>query len=246
MSAPVANESHNEKVKNLFSSISPGYDFLNHTLSMGLDIYWRRQLIRSLKNIGNGTILDLAAGTFDVTVALGKAYPNSNIIAADLCFSMLEQGLPKLERAKKSGKAFSATLPITADAFNLPLPDNSLAAITIAFGLRNMEPRAKVLPELLRVLKPGGRLSVLEFGSAKTKVWFGLYNFYLAHILPRIGGLVSGERTAYDYLAETIYNFPSAANLATQMQDAGFATVGYTKLSGGIVYLHCADKTTVK
>ncbi len=236
------NSEHNREVKNMFGAIAEGYDFLNHTLSMGFDIYWRRVLVKSLAAAPQGRILDLAAGTFDVSIALAKAYPARQIVGGDLCLPMLERGLPKLAKAERQTLAIAPIAPVNADAYNLPFPDNSMAAITVSFGLRNMVPRVPALREMRRVLMPGGRLSVLEFGSAKPKVWFGLYNFYLANVLPRIGGLISGERTAYDYLARTIYEFPEAEALKAEMLEAGFARVKYKRLSGGIVYVHCGDK----
>lgn len=230
------NTAHNIKVKRMFGSIAHGYDLLNHTLSMGVDFYWRRSLVASLAQAPQGLFLDLASGTFSVSLALAKAYPARRILAADLCLPMLKQGLRKLD--KEAGRI----APLNADAYHLPLADNSVAAITVSFGLRNMLPRVPALAEMHRVLKPGGRLSVLEFGSARPLVWLGLYNFYLARVLPRIGGAVSGDRAAYDYLASSIREFPSAAELAEEMRAAGFDTVKYKRLSGGIVYVHTADK----
>lgn len=235
-SKPFDNTAHNLKIKEMFSSVARGYDFLNHTLSMGFDIYWRRVLVASLAKAPEGVFLDLAAGTFDVSLALGRAYPQRRILGADLCLPMLQAGLPKL---KKRG---ANVLPVNADAYRLPFADGSVAAITVSFGLRNMVPHVPALAEMRRVLKPGGRLSVLEFGSARSKVWLGLYNFYLSSILPRIGGAVSGDREAYDYLARTIREFPQAAELADEMRAAGFGSVAYRRLSGGIVYVHKADK----
>ena len=230
------NTAHNQQIKNMFGSIARGYDLLNHTLSLGFDVYWRHVLVSSLSTVPEGIFLDLAAGTFDVSLALAKAYPSRRIFGADLCLPMLREGLPKLE--KRPGRV----LPLNADAYHLPLADNSVAAITVSFGLRNMVPRLPALAEMHRVLRPGGRLCVLEFGSARSKVWFGLYNFYLTGILPRIGGMLSGDRRAYDYLARTIIEFPSADELAGEMREAGFAAVACKRLSGGIVYVHSADK----
>lgn len=234
--APLDNTDHNREIKSMFGSIAKGYDFLNHSLSMGFDIYWRRVLVASLAAAPEGIFLDLAAGTFDVSLALAKAYPKRRIIGADLCLPMLAQGLYKIAKRQAD------VTPLNADAYRLPFADDSLAAITVSFGLRNMVPRVPALAEMRRVLGPGGRLSVLEFGSARQKVWFGFYNFYLAQVLPRIGGLISGDREAYAYLARTIKEFPSANELASEMREAGFATVRYRRLSGGIVYLHTADK----
>lgn len=230
------NFAHNQQIKSMFGSIAKGYDLLNHTLSLGFDVYWRRVLVSSLSAVPEGLFLDLATGTFDVSLALSKAYPGRLILGADLCLPMLRRGLHKITR--QSGRIAA----LNADAYQLPLADNSVAAITVSFGLRNMLPHLPALAEMYRVLKPGGRLSVLEFGSARSKVWLGLYNWYLCGVLPRIGGVISGDRSAYDYLARTIIEFPSADELAAKMREAGFDEVSYKRLSGGIVYVHSADK----
>lgn len=230
------NTAHNQNIKSMFGSIAKGYDFLNHSLSMGFDVYWRRVLVLSLASAPEGIFLDLAAGTFDVSLALLKAYPTRRVAGADLCLPMLSQGLRKIAKRR------DGITPLNADAYRLPFADNSLAAMTISFGLRNMAPRLPALAETHRVLKPGGRLAVLEFGSARERVWLGFYNFYLASVLPRIGGVISGDRAAYDYLARTIKEFPGADELAAEMREAGFSQVNWKRLSGGIVYLHTADK----
>lgn len=237
------NSRHNQQIKNMFGAIAGGYDFLNHTLSMGFDIYWRRVLVASVAHVPDGILLDLAAGTFDVSLALARAYPRRKVLAADLCLPMLQQGLPKLYKYKRrEGEAISCVTPLNADAYRLPLPDNSLSAITVSFGLRNMVPHVPALAEMRRVLMPGGRLSVLEFGTSRKRVWFGLYNFYLSSLLPRLGGLISGSRNAYDYLARTIHEFPTSDELADEMRAVGFGSVNNKRLSGGIVYVHSADK----
>ncbi|MDR2825691.1 MAG: ubiquinone/menaquinone biosynthesis methyltransferase [Deltaproteobacteria bacterium] len=239
---------HNQDLTRLFGSIAPDYDFANHTLSLGLDYYWRRILVRSLNAAPSGLLLDIAAGTFDVSILLGKVYSGRKVLALDPCLPMLKSGLPKICRAEKKGLKAQSILPLAGDAFCLPLPDNSVAAITVSFGLRNMQPGVDALKEMLRVLAPGGRLSVLEFGSAGKKSgfalnpWFALYRFYLFKILPHIGGFISGQRQAYEYLAQSIALFPKAEELKEIMLEAGFERVEYKKLSGGIVYLHCADK----
>lgn len=236
MSTTYDNTEHNHKIKSMFGSIAEGYDFLNHSLSMGFDFYWRRALVASFANAPDGVFLDLAAGTFDVSLALANAYPSRLIAGADLCLPMLSRGLPKLKKRK------NGITPINADAYNLPFADNSLAAVAVSFGLRNMVPRVPALAEMHRVLKPGGRLSVLEFGNTQRPVWLGFYNFYLSRLLPRIGGALSGDRGAYDYLSRTIRELPSAGRLTAEMRQAGFARVSWKRLSGGIVYLHSADK----
>lgn len=232
------------RVRKLFGSIAGGYDFLNHTLSCGLDILWRRALVRSVSYISGPVFLDLAAGTCDVTLALARHFPERLILAGDLSEPMLRQGAKKISSAaaRKSVSSPDSITLFVCDAFALPLADSSVSAVTIAFGLRNMRPRNAALAEVFRVLRPGGRLSVLEFGNASRKLWGGAYNFYLKRVMPRIGGLLSGDREAYQYLADTIRKFPLAWELKAEMERAGFGRVVYTSMSGGIVYLHTADK----
>jgi len=183
-----------------------------------------------------GPILDLAAGTLDVSIAVARRCKR-RVLAADVCAPMLLAGRGKLDEAER-GRIF----PVVADGRVLPLADASVAGATIAFGIRNIRPRPDALAELARVIRPGGRLMVLEFGTGKRRMWGGLYNFYLRQILPKIGKLVSGDDEAYRYLAETIREFPEEATLAEEMRQAGFADVGYRAMAGGIVFLHAGVK----
>lgn len=229
-----------DAVSGLFSRIAGVYDGLNRVLSFGLDAYWRRRLIDSVAPLpakGTARILDLAAGTLEVSVALARRYPHRSILAMDVCRPMLAGGLPKLKKLRRRN-----VRPVAADGRGLPLPDASVDAVTIAFGLRNIRPREAVYAEVLRVLVPGGRFCVLEFGSADERILFGLYNFYLAHILPLAGRLVSRDKGAYRYLADTIAAWPAAAALAGEMRLAGFAGVRCTQCSAGIVWLHTGEK----
>ncbi len=228
-------------VAGMFGRIAPGYDLLNRVLSGGLDILWRRRLVRSVRPRNTGRLLDLAAGTLDVSLALAKRHPGARVLALDFCPPMLLAGLPKLAKAGRAAQ--QAVKPVAADAFRLPLADACVDAVTVAFGLRNMPPRVEALKEMRRVLAPGGVLHVLEFGSARRPVWGGLYNFYLRRLLPLAGGLISGDKAAYEYLSRTVEDFPSAEELAAEFNEAGFTDVGWTKLSGGIVFLHEGRKS---
>ena len=227
-------------VQGLFSRIAGVYDLLNRVLSFGLDAVWRSRLAESVRPFpenGTARILDLAAGTMEVSLALAKRYPYRTVLALDFCRPMLVRGQRKLCRLKR-GKVS----PMQGDATKLPLPDASVDAITMAFGLRNIRPREPVYAEALRVLTPGGKFCVLEFGSAQDRILFGLYNFYLTRILPGVGRLVSRNKGAYTYLAQTIVGYPGAERLAEEMREAGFAGVTYRKHSFGIVCLHTGRK----
>ena len=228
---------HGRQVAAMFGRIAGWYDFLNHTLSLGLDIYWRWRLARAARPEPDGLVLDLAAGTLDVSVALTRQYPGVRVAAVDFTLPMLERGQKKL-----TGGLAARILPVQGDGRQLPLPDESVSAATIAFGIRNIRPRLAAHREVLRALKPGGRFCILEFGTGRRKVWGGLYNFYLDKVLPGLGKLVSGDRAAYRYLAETIRKFPDERQLARELLDAGYARVFHVAMLSGIVYLHVAEK----
>lgn len=218
----------------LFRLVSPRYNRANHVLSLGLDFYWRRALVKAMKPLPPGPLLDLAAGTLDVAILLGRAYPSRPVLAADICLPMLRHGLPRLEAAR--GKGMGAVLPVGGDAFRLPVRTASLAGISLAFGLRNLRPRRAALLEARRALKPGGRLCALEFrGDLKRRP----YKFYLNHVLPLLGGLLGGPLAAYRYLAYSILAFPAPEELSAEMRAVGF-TVEHKSLSGGLVCLHSA------
>lgn len=220
----------------MFARISGVYDFLNHALSLGIDRYWRKELAKLAAPCKNGKVLDLAAGTFDVALAINKNYPQTQIFAMDFCLPMLAKGLKKLE------KSDAEILPCCADALYLPCRQNTFDCITMAFGIRNIKDRARAFKQMLNALKPGGKACILEFGSAREKIWLGAYNFYLAGILPQIAKLAAGNKEAYVYLAKTIKEFPGAAVLEEEMQTAGFKNTGWKRLTSGIACLHWGHK----
>ncbi|MDR2050836.1 MAG: ubiquinone/menaquinone biosynthesis methyltransferase [Deltaproteobacteria bacterium] len=240
---PESRARQKDSVRRLFASITPFYDFLNHTLSLGLDLYWRRQLVEAVAASPPGALLDLAAGTCDVSIALARRYPERRILAMDISLPMLRRGREKA--AFHAGKAspFAPLAIIDADAGALPLPSGSVAALTLAFGLRNMPARGETLSEMHRALMPGGRLYVLEFGAAAgSAAWKRLYNLYLCSVMPRLAGLVSGQREAYVYLARSIRSFPRAEDLGEEIRRAGFSRVSWKAFTKGVVWLHSAEK----
>ena len=231
---------HDAAVSGMFTRIARFYDILNHVLSLGIDRSWRKELARAAVLGEKHRFLDLAAGTLDVSIDLLRNHPTSTVLAMDFCLPMLVQGSKKLLR-NPGKKIFS----IAADGKKLPLPDCSVDSVTIAFGIRNIQPRQEALREMHRVLVPGGRACILEFGSGREKIFWGVYNAYLTSLLPRIGRIVSKDRSAYMYLARTICEFPSARQLATEMYCAGFQRVWFRKLTSGIVCLHVGEKSSV-
>ena len=226
---------HGKRVSGLFDNIAAWYDFLNHFLSAGQDVYWRYRLVRFVRPGPTGKVLDLAAGTLDVSREILRQHPGLRVLGMDFSRAMLCKG-----KGKVAGS--TAIFPVQADGRSLPLPDGCVDTVTIAFGIRNILPRTDAYREILRVLAPGGRLCILEFGTGQARIWQGLYNFYLGTVLPRIGRFFSKNPEAYQYLADTIRAFPHARSLAGELQAAGFAQVSYQALSSGIVYIHVARK----
>jgi demethylmenaquinone methyltransferase/2-methoxy-6-polyprenyl-1,4-benzoquinol methylase len=224
-------------VAGMFGRIARFYDLLNHLLSLGLDRHWRSVLARRALEKGGAAALDLAAGTLDVSLALRHLQPKITVAAVDFCPAMLTRGRRKLTREN-----IRRVLPVAANAKRLPVRSGFADCLTMAFGIRNILPRQEAYAEMLRALKPGGRACILEFGSGRERIWGGLYNFYLNAVLPRIGRLISGDRAAYAYLAESIRAFPTARELEEELLEAGFARVWHHKLTSGVVCLHVAEK----
>lgn len=231
-------EGHSQRVASMFGRIAGWYDFLNHFLSLGLDVYWRHRLVRLVRVGSTGRVLDLAAGTLDVARKVRRQHPEAAVLGLDLTLPMLRQGQAKLTRWGEQ-----AIFPVGGDATALPLAPASVDCVTLAFGIRNIPARGLAYAEIFRVLAPGGRLCILEFGSAQNRIWKGLYNFYLHTVLPLAGRCISKDPEAYAYLARTIQDFPPARLLAGELAAAGFDSVGYIPLQSGIVYLHIAEKS---
>jgi len=226
------------KVRTMFAGIASRYDFANRLLSMGIDVYWRKVLLRQVAQCQPTHVADLACGSGDVTLTLAKGLPEATAIQGlDFCEPMLEEA-----RKKQQKQLPGRTLPFSqGDCLNLPLPDASQDVLTIAFGLRNLEDRPRGLAEMRRSLKDGGSLFVLEF--TQPDKWFRpFYYFYLKCILPILAGIVTGDRGAYEYLAGSIESFPTREALANELKDAGFSNVRVTGLTFGIVAIHHARK----
>ena len=169
-------------VSGMFGRIAGWYDFLNHFLSLGQDYYWRYQLVRQVRPGVTGRVLDLAAGTMDVSMEIRRQHPSLSVLAMDFSMPMLAKGTTKI-KARDAGRV----VPVQADGRFLPLPDGCVDCVTIAFGIRNIVPRQAAFDEIYRVLAPGGRLCILEFGTGSERIWGGLYNVYLGKVLPGVG-----------------------------------------------------------
>jgi demethylmenaquinone methyltransferase/2-methoxy-6-polyprenyl-1,4-benzoquinol methylase len=222
-------------VEATFSSVAPRYDLANHWLSGGIDFYWRNCLVKLAQKNKPTDILDLATGSGDVLFALRKGLGDKvNLTGLDFCEPMLEQA-----RAKRTvrGLEDATNQFLHGDCLNLPFEDQSFDLITIAFGLRNLANRAKGLAEIQRVLRPGGRLIILEF--SQPYLWFRpLYYFYLKGILPWVARWLTGDRDAYLYLGTSIAGFPNRDGLCKEIEKAGFSMVQAKALTFSIVALH--------
>jgi len=226
-------------VEATFSSVAPRYDLANHWLSGGIDFYWRNRLVRLAQKNKPTDILDLATGSGDVLFALRKGLGDKvNLTGLDFCEPMLEQA-----RAKRTvrGLEDATNQFLHGDCLNLPFENQSFDLITIAFGLRNLADRAKGLAEMQRVLRPGGRLIILEF--SQPYLWFRpLYYFYLRGILPWVARWLTGDRDAYLYLGTSIAGFPNRVGLCKEIEQAGFDQVEAKPLTFSIVALHQGTK----
>lgn len=222
-------------VRATFSSVAPRYDLANHWLSGGIDFYWRHQLVQSAARNRPVDVLDLATGSGDVLFALRNGLVDqARLTGLDFCEPMLDRARTK--RAKK-GLGEGANQFLTGDCLDLPFEDASFDLVTIAFGLRNLADRAKGLSEMLRVLRPGGRLIVLEF--SQPYFWFRpFYYLYLRGVLPWVARWMTGDRDAYLYLGSSISEFPDRAGLCREIENSGFSQVQAKALTFSIVALH--------
>lgn len=233
------------RVREMFGGIAPRYDLLNHVLSLSLDRLWRRRVANRFRDILENPaarVLDLCCGTGDLTLALARRGP-AIIIGSDFVHPMLTRATEK-SRAHVKGNRAGRNLAgyIEADALALPFANDSFDLVTAAFGFRNLANYDRGLTEMVRVLRPGGQIGILEF-CEPTGVFFGpFYRFYFTQVLPRIGGAISGSRFAYSYLPNSVGKFPDPKALADRMKSAGFSETAYELWTGGTVALHRAKK----
>lgn len=226
-----------EQVEKMFDNIAPKYDFLNRLLSLGIDKWWRYVAINKLKPVQPKTILDVATGTADLALASLRLKPEK-VIGIDISEQMLAIGKEKVKACKQEN---IITLQ-QADAENLPFEDNTFDAITVAFGVRNFENLQKGLSELHRVLKPSGKLVVLEFSKPKIFPVKQLFGIYFKYILPFIGKLVSKDNKAYTYLPESVQAFPEGNEFVSILQQTGFKQTICSALTLGISSIYTGIK----
>jgi demethylmenaquinone methyltransferase/2-methoxy-6-polyprenyl-1,4-benzoquinol methylase len=222
-------EEHARTVRDMFARISPRYDLLNHLLSGNIDKRWRRIVVEKLQPLlsPGAQVLDVACGTGDLSIALFEK-TGARITGVDFCRPMLEQAARKHSRI-----AF-----VEGDALRLPFDTEVFDAVTIAFGLRNLSSVEQGLSELRRVLKPNGWAAILEFSKPVVPGFRSLAAAYCTRLLPRIGGMISGSRSAYEYLPDSVSRFPDQETLSEMMSVAGFSEVGFKNLTGGVAALH--------
>ena len=234
-----STEARANAVREMFSSIAHRYDFLNRLLSFRQDVRWRKKAVASLGPLSGRTFLDIACGTGDLSIAIAEAGGESaSVVGGDFSPEMVEIGLQKVETKNLAGRVRLER----ADALSLPYPDNSFDGVTCAFGVRNFADLDRGLKEMARVIKPGGRMVILEFTTPTSPLMAFFYRLYFTRVLPAIGGVVSGKRSAYEYLPDSVYKFPSPPELAEKIKSAGMASVSFAPLTFGICGIHSGTK----
>jgi len=227
-----------EHIRDMFNSIAPRYDFLNRLLSLGIDRHWRKFAVKQISYEETGQILDVATGTADVALQIATVTPPTVTISGiDFSEQMIELG-----RLKVNASPFSNRIKLqVAPCESIPYGDNRFDSVTIAFGIRNVVDRLSGLQEMHRVLKPGGRIVILEFSNPKSKLFKVLYNFYFSRILPSIGGFFS-RFSAYKYLPDSVLEFPSQDEFKKIMAKAGFGNIIHHDLTCGIATVYVGEK----
>ncbi len=227
-----------ENIQSLFDSIAPDYDRLNHILSCNIDRIWRRKAVREMMDGRSPlAVLDVACGTGDFTMAIARHAPcGSRVLGIDLSEEMMEEG-----RRKMAAANIEATMEY-GDSEALAYDDNTFDRVSVGFGIRNFEHQEVGLREMRRVLKPGGKLVVLELSVPSNALLRWGYKLYFLHVLPLIGGMVSGNRSAYEYLPASVLNFPPPAKFMAMMREAGFSAVRHRALTFGVCRMYIGVK----
>ena len=225
-------------VRDKFSSISGRYDLLNSLLSLHIDRYWRWRTTRLLRAFPDGWVLDLCAGTLPLALELTRQAPKRKVLAVDFCEDMLRAGRQSLPADGRQARIF----PVCGDGEVIPAPSNAFWGCTVAFGVRNLSRTLQGLREMHRILRPSGKLLILEFSRPSNPIVKPLYTLYLHRVLPAVAGMISGDKEAYQYLASSIAAFYEPEELLAMMREAGFATVKRQTLTFGIVSIYIGIK----
>lgn len=229
--------SKKQQVEQMFDNISPKYDLLNRVLSMGIDVSWRKKVVKSIKAAHPKTILDIATGTGDLAIEMAKS-TDAKITGYDLSAGMLEVGRKKVKEQNLDNQIEM----IQGDAENMPFEGNSFDCITVSFGVRNFENLEKGLNEIYRVLKPGGKFIILEFSQPESFPMKQLYEFYSKNILPRIGKKISKDSSAYTYLPDSVKAFPYGEKMKNILKNSKFVQPFDKKLTFGIASIYESSK----
>ncbi|TDB38704.1 MAG: bifunctional demethylmenaquinone methyltransferase/2-methoxy-6-polyprenyl-1,4-benzoquinol methylase UbiE [Actinobacteria bacterium] len=234
---PAPGQPTTDRVKGIFTNIAPSYDLFNILSSFGIDRLWRRATVRLAQPNHRSVMLDLAAGTGDLTMAFARLGRPASILSTDFVPEMLEVGKKKAATYEGSTKIDFAVV----DAQDLPFDDERFDIVTIAFGVRNLPDRAANFREVRRVLKPGGRYVILEFTRPPSPLIRWFYHAYLRVVIPNLGGLLTGDKPSFQYLNDSIRAFPAQLALASELHAAGFTRVNWHNLTFGIVAVHIAE-----
>ena len=231
------SKSKKEQVANMFNTISPQYDFLNHLLSGGIDIIWRKKAIKLLQNKGIKTMLDIATGTGDFAIEALKIKPEK-IVGVDISEGMLSVGIEKIQKM-----GLEKTIQLQkGDSEKLPFSDNSFDAVIVSFGVRNFENLQKGLSDMFRVTKPGGYCLILEFSNPRKFPMKQLYTFYSKYCLPFLGKMISKDPSAYTYLPESVKAFPDGPEFIQIFKSVGYSETNWIPMTGGICSIYIGQK----
>ena len=235
---PYGEGAKTEQVRQMFDTIAPAYDFMNRAMTLGIDIWWRRLAVKRLKRIAPAQILDVATGTGDFAIQLNDSLHPQHITGIDLSKGMLDEA-----RRKVKGKGLESTITFEqGDCMALPMQDNTFDAVTVAFGVRNFEHLQQGYQEMARVLRPGGMLCVLELSTPTNPLIRWFYDLYTLHIIPAIGSMKSGDKSAYRYLPQSIAAVPQGDDMLQLMRNAGLKEATFRRLTLGVCTIYTAVK----
>ena len=235
---PYGEGAKTEQVRQMFDSIAPAYDFMNRAMTLGIDIWWRRLAVKRLRSLSPTRILDVATGTGDFAIQLYKSLHPQHITGIDLSQGMLDEACRKVKE-----KGLENTISFEqGDCMALPMEDNTFDAVTVAFGVRNFEHLQQGYQEMARVLRPGGMLCVLELSTPTNPLIRWFYDLYTLHIIPWVGSLKSGDKSAYRYLPQSIAAVPQGDDMLQLMRNAGLRDARYRRLTLGTCTIYTAVK----
>ena len=235
---PYGEGAKTEQVRQMFDAIAPAYDFMNRAMTLGIDIWWRRLAVKRLKRIAPAHILDVATGTGDFAIQLNDSLHPQHITGIDLSPGMLAEAQRKVkEKGLQEVISFEE-----GDCMALPMQDNTFDAVTVAFGVRNFEHLQQGYQEMARVLRPGGMLCVLELSTPTNKLIRWFYDLYTLHIIPAIGSIKSGDKSAYRYLPNSIAAVPQGDDMLQLMRNAGLKEATFRRLTLGVCTIYTAVK----